>query len=104
MHAIFVLIDSTAKPADIQGPLQEFANALKVRDGLIMKSWITRDGEIGGFYLFTDQTSAERYVAEMLAPAVEAQEPFSNLRVEHFEVLEELSAVTGSPVATPLAG
>jgi hypothetical protein len=101
MHSMLVLIDISAPLDTLQDAFTEFAHALKVREGLVMKTWIVQeDSSVGGFYIFADRVSAESYIEEMLAPTVEAHPATSNMRLQHFGVLSELSELTGSPVAS----
>jgi hypothetical protein len=97
MHALLVTFDSAASPVDLEQPFTEFAHALKERDGFIMKTWLSRDSMLGGFYVFSDQESAERYLEEMLIPAIGANEAFTNLQIQHFGILDALSVETNTP-------
>lgn len=100
MHSMLVLIDTSTALADLQDAFTEFAHALKAREGMVMKTWITHDNSsVGGFYIFADRETADRYLEEMLAPTVEGHPALSNMRVQHFGVLAELSELTGSPAA-----
>ncbi len=101
MHSMLVLIDTSAGLADLHDAFTEFAHALKTREGLVMKTWIANeDSSVGGFYIFADRETADRYLEEMLAPTVEAHPSLSNMRIQHFSVLPELSELTGSPAAS----
>lgn len=98
MHAILVTFDSSANLADLQGPFTEFAHALNQRDGFVMKTWLSKESIIGGFYIFADRDAAERYVEEMLRPVIDGNDAFDNLNVRHFGIIDELSSLTGTPL------
>ena len=105
MHSMLVLIDTSATLADLQDAFTEFAHALKAREGLVMKTWITQgDYSVGGFYIFSDRETADHYLEAMLTPTVEAHPALSNMRVQHFGVVVELSELTGSPVTSSVQG
>ncbi len=99
MRAIFVLIDTSVDHDELMPALTEYGTALKTFDGLIMKTWISQsEGTFGGFCVFRDSDSANRYINDMLRPTEEAHPALSNLRIQHFEVLQELSALNGFPI------
>ena len=67
------------------------------------KAWLHDDDTVGGFHLFEDEPSARAYLASDLAAGLRANEGFDDFEVRGFDVLDELSAVTGIVAAVPLA-
>jgi hypothetical protein len=100
MHALMITFESTANVTDLEQPFREFATALNQRDGFVMKTWITSESTIGGFYVFETEETAERYLNELFYPVVNPNEAFSNVEVRHFQIHDELSGMTGVPLGT----
>ena len=96
MHAVFISFRSSANPEDLAEPFQQYANAL--RDGAIQgfcsKTWLANDELVGGFHIFDSRAAADRYLDTMFAPNVAANPAFTDIRIERFEVDEEMSAIT----------
>ena len=94
----------TSIPLDQLGePFGEYAQALRTIPGLVSKAWLHDDDTVGGFHLFEDEPSAQAYLTSELATGLRANEAFDDFEVRGFEVLDELSAVTGVVTAAPLA-
>jgi len=96
MHALLITYTSLATPEEVREPYTQYAQALASGQaaGFISKTWLHNGDTHGGFHLFRDRETADRYLAEMFEPAVATNPAFSNLRVEHFQVNEELSRLT----------
>ncbi len=61
---------------------------------------MSTDTGYGGFHVFTDRAAADGYLGSDLAAGLMATDGFDNFQVRHFDVLDELSAMTGiRPVA-----
>ena len=102
MHAVFISFRSSANEEDLAEPFLQYANAL--RDGAIpgfcSKTWLANDELVGGFHLFESRDAADRYLDEMFSPNVAANPAFTDIRIERFEVDEQMSAITnGLPVS-----
>ena len=98
MHAVLITFESSADLDDLKGPFTDYANALQGVPGLVAKTWIRDDSTLGGFYIFTSAEDAESYLdSEMVAAKLTGNEAFSDFQIRHFEVLDEVSAITGSP-------
>jgi hypothetical protein len=55
---------------------------------------------LGGLYTFRDQASVDGYLAGPIVAALTSDPTFSDFRLEQYDVLENLSAIThGVPVA-----
>lgn len=106
MHAMLITFESSVGLEDLRLPsgspvhLADYSAALRVRPGFVAKTWL-RDGDtFGGFYLFADRSAADRYLVEVIEPLGLANPAVSNTQVHHFDVNEEMSALThGLPVA-----
>ena len=103
MDALLITFYATDPIDRLEALFGEYAHALREMPGLLSKAWI-RDGDnIGGFHLFADRASAEAYLASDLAAGLRATESFDDFEVRRFEVLDELSALTGVTDLTPLS-
>ncbi len=96
MHAVFITYTSSEKREDLREPYTQYAQTLAGGHipGFISKTWLYNGDTHGGFHLFRDREAADRYLKEMFEPDVSASPVFSNIRVERFEVNEELSRLT----------
>jgi hypothetical protein len=97
MHAVLVSFDSSASFDDLVEPFTNYAWAMANVPGLLSKTWLTNGSTVGGFHIFVDQESADQYFESEMYAGVLANPAFSNFEVRQFDVLEELSAITGSP-------
>ena len=52
---------------------------------------------LGGFHIFASREAAYGYLGSDLAAGLIANEAFSEFQIRHFDVLDEFSAITGSP-------
>lgn len=96
MHAVFITYTSSANREALKAPYTEYAQAL-ANDripGFFSKTWLANGDTHGGFHIFRDREAADRYLAEMFDPAIGQNPTFSNIRIERFEVSEELSGLT----------
>ncbi len=99
MHGVLITFTSSASLDDMKAPFTDYANALKGVSGLVSKTWI-RDGfTLGGFHIFTSREAAESYLDSQMVADLTSNPAFSDFQIRHFDVLEELSAITGSPQA-----
>ena len=97
MHAMLITFTSTADLADLKKPFADYANGLRTIEGLVYKTWI-RDGKtLGGFHVFTGRDAAERYLASEMVAGLTGTPAFSDFEIRHWDVLEELSAITRTP-------
>lgn len=100
MHGLLITFDCAAPIADLSEPFIGYAEALRSQDGLLTKIWISTDSGYGGFHVFGDRSSAESYLQSELAAGLMATDGFDNFEVQHFGVIEDLSALTGWSTAT----
>ena len=97
MHAVLITFRSEASREDLTGPFTDYANALTGVDGLVSKTWIA-DGEVvGGFHIFESRQAADVYLGSEMVAGLTSNPAFSGFEISHYEVLEELSRITGSP-------
>jgi len=102
MHAVLVTFESAASLADLAAPFAAYAEAVRATPGLLSKIWLNDGTTLGAFVLFADRESAERYLEGELFAGIKTNPAFQQLRVEHFTVLDELTAVTGRALAAPV--
>jgi hypothetical protein len=97
MHAVMVTFKSAASLDDFAEPFTAFARALLEMPGLVAKTWVAGESSVGGFYIFTERESAERYFQSELWLGAAENPAFSDFDIRHFDVIDDLSAITGSP-------
>jgi hypothetical protein len=95
MYALMITF-RTSIPADqLAAPFEEYAGELRRQLGLISKAWI-RDGDtFGGFHLFESKEAADDYVRSDLAAGLRSTDGFDDFDVRGFDVLDDLSSMTG---------
>lgn len=102
MYAVMITFHSSVPAEELAAPFEEFAAALQRQPGLISKAWI-RDGDtFGGFHLFENKAAADGYLESDLAAGLRMTEGFDDFDVRGFQVLDDLSAMTGVVEARPL--
>lgn len=87
---------------DTVSPLaQDFAEV----PGCLWKVWLMNqtDSEAGGIYLFSDETSVEKFKESELVKGVLSHPALSDFSIKQFEVLESVSRVTRAPLAQAAA-
>jgi len=99
MHAMLITFTSSASLAELKGPFTDYAHALRGMSGLVAKTWIRDGSTLGGFHIFADKAAAENYLKSEMVAGLTANPAFSDFQIRHFDVLDELSAITGSPQA-----
>ncbi len=99
MHAVLITVSSSASLDDLKGPFTDYAKALRGVKGLVAKTWIRDGSTLGGFNIFASRQDAENYLSSQMVADLTANPAFSNFEILHFDVLEELSTITGSPQA-----
>ena len=101
MHAVLITFTTTASREDLAGPLKAYAHDLCDVEGLVAKTWIADDRTLGGFHIFTTPAAADRYLDSNMVAGLTGNPAFHGFEIRHFEILDELSRITGSP-STPL--
>ncbi len=95
MHGVLITFDCAATADHVAAPFADYATALRTQPGFLTKTWVSNDQGFGGFHVFADKASADAYLGSDLAAELMATDGFDNFVVEHFDVLDELSAMTG---------
>jgi hypothetical protein len=74
--------------------------------GLTAKVWLhdARTGTYGGAYLFSDQEAADASRATDLFRGMESNPAFTDLSVQEYGVIEDLTAITGSLLLSSTLG
>jgi hypothetical protein len=103
MYALMITFHSSIPTADLVEPFTQYAEALRERPGLISKVWIQNGETLGGFHVFESKETADAYLASEMAAGLQATEGFDDFDVRGFDVLEELSAMTGVVARPPLS-
>jgi hypothetical protein len=97
MRAALVTFTSSASVDDLVKPFTDYAWAMTNVPGVISKTWLANGSTVGGFHIFVDQESADQYFQSEMYAGILANLAFSNFEIRQFDVLDELSAITGSP-------
>ena len=97
MHSVLITFSSSASLDDLKAPFTDYANALRGVNGLVAKTWIRDGSTLGGFHIFVSRQAAEGYLGSQMVADLTSNPAFSDFQIRHFDVLEELSAITGSP-------
>jgi hypothetical protein len=101
MHAMLITFQSAVGIEDLAEPFSEYAQGLRDVDGLVLKTWIKNDETLGGFHVFSSRADADRYLASQMVAGLTGNPAFTNFAIERFDVIGDLSRVTGTPT-TPL--
>ncbi len=104
VHAVLITFTSSASLDDLKAPFTDYANALRGVQGLVLKTWIRDGSTVGGFHIFASRQDAEGYLNSEMVAGLTSNPAFSDFQIRHFDVLEELSAMTGSPQAVLAQG
>ncbi len=103
MHALLITFTSAASLGDLAGPFTDHAHAMHDVAGLVSKTWIVDGTTVGGFNVFTDEASADGYLAGPLWASVATNPAFSDFDIRRFGVIDGLTAIT-SPAALATTG
>ena len=95
MYGLLITFEADAPLEDLAAPFVDYAEALNQMPGLLKKAWLHDGRTLGGFHLFASKADADGYMASPLAQGLMATDGFDNFEANGFEVLEELSAMTG---------
>lgn len=95
MHSVLITFDCQAPLDELHASFTDYATALTAQPGLISKVWIRTESGYGGFHVFQDRDAADAYLSGELAAGLQATDGFDNFEIEHYDVIDDLSAVTG---------
>ena len=96
MHSVLVTFKNEAPLDQLAGELSKAAEEIREAPGLVSKAWLKDGDMLGGFYVFTNRDAAESYMEHAKAGLKEVP-VFSNIEIRHFEMLDELSILNGTP-------
>ena len=100
MRILSVRFKSSTPLKDLEAPWLELAPQFNAVPGLLSKTWIQDGDLLGGIYTFRDQASVDAYAAGPIVTAMMSDPTLSDFRLEQYDVLENLSAITrGLPAA-----
>ena len=103
LHAVLVTYENDTPADQLKNHPDNvaFAKGLKKVPGLISKTWINDGQTFGGFYVFTHKASAEAFInGEMFQGGVVKDPSNRNVRIRHFSVFSDLTAMSGGPTKT----
>jgi hypothetical protein len=100
VQAVLITFVSELPVHALRERLERYTATLLSVPGLVMKSWIVDEFVLGGFYLFADHESAEAYLHGELCETLIVDPCFSYFKVNHYDVIDDLSAIAGSPEKT----
>ena len=106
MHALFITFRSAASLEELKEGYTQCAEALRAgaASGLVAKTWLSDGPTVGGFCLFEDREVADLYLDGMFAGAVTSNPTFSDVRVERYDVDEDLSAINNGLSVLAVSG
>ena len=100
MRILSVRFKSATRFKDLEASWLELAPQFNAVPGLLSKTWIQDGDLLGGIYTFRDQASIDAYAAGPIVTSMMSDPTLSDFRLEQYDVLEELSAIThGIPLA-----
>jgi hypothetical protein len=99
---VLITFTTETAPDELAEPFADYARGLCSMNGLVSKTWIRDGNTLGGFHVFTSRATADAYLDSAMAAGLISNPAFSDFVVRHYDILEELSVITGSP-QTPLA-
>jgi hypothetical protein len=95
-----VNFEYTGSRADYERSVAPLAGPIAQVPGLRWKIWLLNDAtrEAGGIYLFSDDASAQRFLAGEIAAGVKANPAFRKLSVKKFGVMVRETTATRGPL------
>jgi hypothetical protein len=95
MHGVLITFTSSLASEAVAQPFHDYAIELQSVPGLLQKVWLQSDTTRGGFHVFTSGAAADTYLDSALVAGLMNTPGFSDFAVQRFDVLEDLSAMTG---------
>jgi len=102
MHAVLVTFQSSVPIEALAEPFAAYADEMTRVSGLICKTWIKDGDTLGGFHVFANRSDADRYLESDLVAGLTSNDAFDDFNIDRYDVIDELSIVTGTP-NTPVA-
>ena len=96
MHALVITFRSAVAREELQEDFTRAAEALRdgAAPGLVSKTWMSDGSTVCNFCIFEDRGLADHYLGGFFAEAITANPVFSDVRVERYDVDEDLSRIT----------
>lgn len=95
MHAILINIQTNKQPDELAQISKQIVGDFQKVKGLLMKTWINKGSMLGGFYVFTDELSAQAFLK---SPLIEqGAKKLGEVQISHFDVFDDTSIQTGTP-------
>ena len=95
MNGVLITFKSERSADAVAAPFHDYAIELQSVPGLVSKAWLTRGSTMGGFHVFHDEASARSYLGSALVAELTSTPGFTDFEVQHFGILDALSAMTG---------
>jgi len=102
MHAVLIRFKPTFAIESMKAQIAALATELCTVEGLVMKTWITQGPVVGGFHVFATREAADRFVDGPHIEGIMDDDRFTDIDVRHYDILDEPSAINGTP-REPLA-
>jgi hypothetical protein len=102
MHAVLVTFHSSVAADELVEPFTQYAEQMRSVPGLVAKTWIRDEEIIGGFHVFLSRADADRYLGGEMVAGLTSNEAFDDFAITRYDVLDDLSRLTGTPMS-PLA-
>jgi Putative mono-oxygenase ydhR len=100
VRILSIRFKSSTPLKDLGASWLEAAPEIAAVSGLLSKTWIQDGDLLGGIYKFRDRASIDAHAAGPIVTAMMSNPDFSDFRLEQYDVLEKLSAIThGTPAA-----
>ena len=89
----------TVPVADYKAQSMQVAPMIAQMPGVIWKVWLLNvaEQEVGGIYLFEDESTLQNYVSGPLA-SLTSDPSFKDIRINSFGIIDSLTAITHGPV------
>ena len=104
MHSVLITFQSAASTDELADPFREYAEALRSVPGLISKTWIKDGNTLGGFHVFESRAEADTYLGGAMVAGLTSNPAFTDFSIDHFDVFDELSRISGTPQRALTAG
>jgi hypothetical protein len=85
---------------DYESAVSPLADPVAEVSGLLWKIWLMNEAqsESGGILLFEDEISMNAYINGPITAQVTSHPALSDFSVKHFDVMDEVTAITRGPV------
>lgn len=95
MYGLLITFETDIPLDDLAAPFTDYAAELNAMPGLLNKAWLHDGRTLGGFHLFESKAAADGYLGSDLAQGLMTTEGLDNFEARGFDILGDLSALTG---------